>query len=149
MIKSVNLRATGIPWLLLGVWLGGGCTGSAVMQSLQPVVQLEMQGSVEGNADQTPRVTATTSESAVVTGVISTPNPCYTFDAGIAVADETLVMTITANSRGGMCAAVVGSFTYRATIGGLSPGSFPVRIVHTYPGTGWEDRTFELRLLIS
>jgi hypothetical protein len=79
---------------------------------------------------------------AVVRGTISTPNPCHRLAAAVERAGETVTVRITATADPEtMCIASIGAIPYTATLRGLPAGSYTLRVLHLYPGTGWETAT--------
>ena len=76
-----------------------------------------------------------------VEGAVTTPTPCYTL-AGEARRDgQTVTLTLQAERKEGGCIQVIAAFGYEATVRGLPPGRYTLRVLHAYPGTGWERRT--------
>jgi hypothetical protein len=75
-----------------------------------------------------------------VQGALSTPTPCYTLSGAVRRVESIVTLTVEARSRGGMCVQSIGAFAYDAVLGGLPAGTYSLRVVHTYPGTGWESR---------
>jgi hypothetical protein len=79
---------------------------------------------------------------AVVRGTASTPTPCHRLTGAVARAGETVTLTVSAAADpDAMCIQSIGSIPYTATVRGLPAGSYTLRVVHTYPGTGWETAT--------
>lgn len=78
-----------------------------------------------------------------VLGRITTPNPCYELEPDVAGGDEKILLRVVAVPADGVeaCAAVLGSLAYEVDIPDLRPGEYLVTVVHSYPGTGWPDRT--------
>ena len=79
---------------------------------------------------------------AVVRGTMSTPTPCHRLAGAVQRAGETVTLTVSAAADpDAMCIQSIGSIPYTATVRGLPAGSYTLRVVHTYPGTGWETAT--------
>jgi hypothetical protein len=79
--------------------------------------------------------------TVTVSGTVSTPNPCHAL-SGTATRDgSTLTLIVTARSNAEMCIQSIGSIGFDATIRGVPAGSYTLRVVHTYPGSGWETKT--------
>jgi hypothetical protein len=74
-----------------------------------------------------------------VTGVIHTPDPCQDLSAQAVRANRTILLTVTARSRGGGCIAVIGTFRYTAVMADLPVGTYLLKVAHVYPNTGWEN----------
>jgi len=138
-------------FLVLGGFVAtslSGCAGASVTNSIEPVIELTMQGAAEGGEPRAPSVTTATSELAVLEGTISSPNPCYSFAAEIEADQNNLTVTLSGTQQAGMCIQILGAFRYQARITGLSTGTYPVTVVYRYPDTGWEQREFSLTLTI-
>ena len=74
-----------------------------------------------------------------VRGTFPTPSVCYQL-AGAGHRDTTgLTLVVEARPSGEGCAETGGVFTYKATVRGLRPGTYPVRIIHTYRDDVWEN----------
>ncbi len=79
--------------------------------------------------------------TVTVGGTVSTPNPCHTLSGAAAREGSTLTLTVTARSNADMCIQSIGSLGFDATLRGVPAGSYTLRVVHTYPGSGWETKT--------
>jgi hypothetical protein len=79
--------------------------------------------------------------TVAVRGTISTPNPCYALAGAAASEGRTLTLTVTARSNAEVCVQSIGTLGYDATLRGVPAGSYTVRVVHTYAGTGWPTET--------
>ena len=99
------------------------------------------EGGSSGGEDQ--RATAEgAAGGAVVRGVMTTPNPCHRLSGAADRSGETVTLRVSATADpDAMCIASIGAIPYTATIRGLPAGSYALRVVHTYPGTGWETAT--------
>jgi hypothetical protein len=76
-----------------------------------------------------------------VEGKLSAPDPCRQLSGALEGSGTDLTLRVSVASTGGICAQVIAAFAYHGTIAGLSPGTYRLRVVHAYPGTGWETRT--------
>ena len=77
-----------------------------------------------------------------ILGMIATPTPCHRLTPELQRPDGVLVLRVEARSDPDqVCVQAIGSIEYSAAIRGLPAGTYPVRVVHAIPGTGWEDRT--------
>jgi hypothetical protein len=76
-----------------------------------------------------------------VRGTVSTPNPCYALSGTAAREGNTLTLTVTARSTAEACIQSIGTLAFDATLRNVPAGSYTVRVVHTYAGTGWETKT--------
>ena len=79
--------------------------------------------------------------TVTVSGTVSTPNPCHVLSGAAAREGSTLTLTVSARSNAEMCIQSIGSLGFDATIRGVPAGSYTLRVVHTYPGSGWETKT--------
>lgn len=79
--------------------------------------------------------------SVTVRGTISTPNPCYALSGAAASEGRTLTLTVTARSNAEVCVQSIGTLGFDATLRGVPAGSYTLRVVHTYVGTGWPTET--------
>ena len=79
--------------------------------------------------------------TVAVRGTVSTPNPCYALSGTAARDGSTLTLTVTARSTAEVCIQSIGTLAFDATLRGVPAGSYTVRVVHTYGGTGWETKT--------
>jgi len=79
--------------------------------------------------------------TVAVRGTISTPNPCYALSGTAAREGNTLTLTVIARSTAEVCIQSIGTLAFDATLRGVPAGSYTVRVVHTYGGTGWETKT--------
>jgi hypothetical protein len=124
-----------------------GCTAcSLVLAACSSIVNPE--GRVEmtvgpaelSSGGDTAVVSSTSSGTFEVTGQISTPNPCRAFNGRAEVRSGMVDLTIASRSSlraGQACTNVVGRFSYRATVLGLQPATYRVRVIHAHTGTGW------------
>ncbi|HYW07724.1 MAG TPA: hypothetical protein VE913_12250, partial [Longimicrobium sp.] len=79
--------------------------------------------------------------TVTVRGSLSAPNPCHALSGTAEREGRTVTLTVASRAAGGVCAHMIGTFTYDATLAGLEAGTYSLRVVHTYPGTGWETKT--------
>ncbi|HEX2093466.1 MAG TPA: hypothetical protein VHG28_13760 [Longimicrobiaceae bacterium] len=90
----------------------------------------------------TPGVRAEGGEGRItVWGVLDTPDPCRKLSGEIQADGTELTLRVTTAPTGAVCVAVIGYFRYDAVLSGLGPGTYRLRVVQTYPGTGWETKT--------
>ncbi len=112
----------------------------------EPSLEFTIVGSAETSESVEPTIARVTAEEAVLTGVISTPNPCYDIKARLSWDDGALALTLTATARPEICVQVVAAFSYSALLTDLESGSYSITVIHEYPGTGWERREHTLQL---
>lgn len=77
----------------------------------------------------------------VVRGRVDTPDPCRRLSGTVEAAGGQVTLRVDAAREGEMCTQVIAAFAYDARITGLAPGTYRLRVVHAYPGTGWDART--------
>lgn len=76
-----------------------------------------------------------------VRGRMQTPDPCRRLAGSVEAAGSRLTLRVDAVREGEMCAQVIAAFTYEAAVAGLAPGTYTLRVVHAYPGSGWDPQT--------
>jgi hypothetical protein len=125
------------------------CTSTASYGGDQgPMLDFELTGSAPADATVGPAVESAAAGSVEISGVISTPNPCYEVDAELRETGGKLELTLTARSKGGICPQVVGRFAYRARISSLAAGDHELVTVYRYPETGWEEQQYTLQIQV-
>ena len=73
---------------------------------------------------------------------MSTPTPCHRLSGAVERSGETVTLRVSAAADPEMmCIQSIGAIPYTATVRGLPAGSWDVRVLHTYPGTGWDTAT--------
>ncbi|MGH7470039.1 MAG: hypothetical protein ACRENP_19005 [Longimicrobiales bacterium] len=70
----------------------------------------------------------------LVSGLMLTPNECFSLRAGLQVRSGVITVTITGTQASNLCGPSAGAYNYQFLTSGLDPGSFQVRIVHTAAG---------------
>jgi heat shock protein HslJ len=119
-----------------------GAPAPAPGGAAQVTVELTQgQGAPSGGEDQ--KATAESAAGgAVVRGTMSTPTPCHRLTGAADQSGSTVTLRVSAAADpDAMCIQSIGSIPYTATLRGLPAGSYTLRVVHTYPGTGWETAT--------
>ncbi len=76
-----------------------------------------------------------------VDGAVTTPTPCYDLVGEASREGRTVTLTVEARRKEGGCIQMIAAFGYRAAVHGLPAGSYTLRVLHAYPGIGWEGRT--------
>jgi hypothetical protein len=76
-----------------------------------------------------------------IRGSFEAPDPCQTVTGTLDRDGEDLVARISVRSTGEPCIQMIATFVYEGVIRDLSPGSYRVRVLLEYPGTGWDART--------
>jgi len=116
---------------------GGGTPAGGAAPAAGPITVELTQRAAAGDTDG-----ATGGAGSVaVRGTITTPDPCYRLSGAAAQEGRTLTLTVTARPGEGMCVQTIGTLGYDATLRGVAAGSYTLRVVHTYVGTGWETQT--------
>lgn len=122
--------------------LAAGCAAQVVPSSPgEPAMTVEITHRVaEGDIGEAAATAAGGEGVVTVRGTIPTPNPCHRL-RGVASEEGgalTLVIEATVPPDVG-CIAVLATLEYTATVRGVGPGRHPVRVVHRYPATGWDE----------
>ncbi len=76
-----------------------------------------------------------------VEGRLSTPDPCRKVTGALEGSGTDLTLRVSVTATGDMCIQRIAAFGYIGTLTGLAPGTYRLRVVQTYPGTGWETHT--------
>ncbi|MBV9774481.1 MAG: hypothetical protein JO040_11055 [Gemmatimonadetes bacterium] len=72
-----------------------------------------------------------------VHGQMGTPNPCQTLTATRTRSGTTVVLRVVSRPKPDvMCVATLGGYVYDATLNGLRPGTYRLRVTHQLPQTG-------------
>lgn len=79
--------------------------------------------------------------SVAVRGRMETPDPCRRLSGSVEAAGNRLTLRVDAVREGEMCAQVIAAFSYEAAVTGVAPGTYTLRVVHAYPGSGWDAQT--------
>lgn len=92
-----------------------------------------------GDYLERPEVSFTTAPGGVrVEARLSAPDPCRRLSGTVRRTGRDVALQVVIRPpEGGMCVTVVGNYTYSASIGGLEPGTYTLKVIHDYPGTGW------------
>jgi hypothetical protein len=126
---------------------GGGDTagtpgGAPAQGSQQVTVELVPGAATSSAGNEQPSTAEGAAGGAVVRGTVSTPTPCHRLRGTVQRAGETVTLTIAAAADpDAMCVQAIGAIPYTATVRGLPAGSYTLRVLHTYPGSGWETAT--------
>jgi hypothetical protein len=104
-------------------------------------VKLEFQqgqGGSSNGGEQGATATAG-SERIAISGTMQTPNPCYKLSGELQQQGQTLSVRVVGQADpNAMCIQSIGAIPYTATLRDVAPGTYTVRVIHTYPGTGWD-----------
>lgn len=77
-----------------------------------------------------------------VRGTLSAPTPCHRLDGEATADGAEVVLRVSATpDPEAMCAQMIASLGYAARIRGVAPGTYSLRVVHAYPGIGWDEHT--------
>ena len=80
------------------------------------------------------------SGTVTVRGAAAAPTPCHTLSGEAAESGGGLVLRVAVSpDPDAMCAQVIASLGYTAVLRGVPAGEHALRVVHTYPGSGWDE----------
>ena len=130
-----------VPLLLACSMNTPGDGGTASSASAAPVTVELTQRAPAADTDGATGGTGT----VAVRGTITTPNPCFKLAGAAAREGSTLTLTVTASPGAEVCVQSIGTLGYDATLRGVPAGSYTLRVVHTYVGTGWGTETAQTR----
>jgi hypothetical protein len=114
-------------------------------------LEFSVSGSQHGRWMETPVIEVEGRTGSIALNAwLSTPDPCRTLSAQLKGSGSDVIIEVTIRPRdNGGCYQVIGTFEYNAVVRGLAPGSYRLRVVHTYLETGWPtatvDRQVEVR----
>ena len=136
--------------ILLATFLLAGC--ALELTGPNPAeLEFSVDAAHHGEWLEHPEVTAAGGNGAIrVDARLSAPDPCQQLTADAGRSGSTVTLRVRISRVGEACIAAIGTFEYAAVIGQLAPGSYQLRVVHEYPGTGWPsgqvlERTVEVR----
>ena len=96
------------------------------------------QGGSSTGGEQGATATAGSGQIAI-RGTMQTPTPCHKLSGELQQQGRTLSVRVVAQADpDAMCIQSIGSIPYTATLRDVAPGTYTVRVIHTYPGTGWD-----------
>jgi hypothetical protein len=72
---------------------------------------------------------------------LQAPSPCHVLSGAVARDGQTLTLTVSVRPGAEVCVASIGELAYDATLRGVPAGRYTLRVVHTYPDTGWSTET--------
>ncbi len=87
----------------------------------------------------------------VVNATLSAPDPCRTLTGALEGAGSELTLRVSvARDQSEGCYQVIGTFKYDAVIRDLAPGSYRLRVIHSYADCCWPtvtalDRTLQVQ----
>ncbi len=132
-----HLRRPPLVVLLAIVASGVSCSVPTAPESSEVGLQVAPSGSASAPARSTsPPSILVEGRRVVVLGLMTTPDPCRTISASRQISRNEVTIRMTARSDASPCVTVVAEFAYRATTP-LAPGTYLIKVVHEYPGTGW------------
>jgi hypothetical protein len=112
---------------------GAPSTGAQVKLEFQ-----QGQGGSSTGGEQGATATAGSGQIAI-RGTMETPTPCHKLSGELQQQGRTLSVRVVAQADPDvMCIQSIGSIPYTATLRDVAPGAYTVRVIHTYPGTGWD-----------
>jgi hypothetical protein len=96
------------------------------------------QGGSSTGGGQSATATAGSGQIAI-RGTMETPTPCHKLSGELQQQGQTLSVRVVAQADpNAMCIQSIGSIPYTGTLRDVAPGTYTVRVMHTYPGTGWD-----------
>ena len=116
--------------------------GAPAAEGQQPTLEFQ-QGQGGSSAGGEQGATATAGERRIsIQGTVQTPNPCFKLSGDLQRSGQVLTVQVTGRADpDGMCIQSIGALPYTATVRGVAPGTYTVRVVHAYPDTGWPAAT--------
>jgi hypothetical protein len=107
-------------------------------------VTLDFQPGQAGSATGAESSATATAGSGQIAlrGTMQTPNPCYKLSGALERSGQTLTVRVTGRADpDAMCIQSIGAVPYTGALRGVAPGTYTVRVIHAYPGTGWDTAT--------
>lgn len=121
---------------------GGGGADAGEGAAGDPRLEFSARQLPQGEQVSQPSASATGGEGTVrVTGRLSAPDPCRNVTGALERSGDALTLRVSVAPGADMCAQVIAAFEYTGVVSGLSPGAYTLRVVHTYPQTGWDTET--------
>jgi hypothetical protein len=78
------------------------------------------------------------SRSIAVKGIVPTPTACYRLAGAADRVGSIVTLNVEARPSGDYCPELPDAFTYDVRVRGLPPGSYTLRVLHTYRNAVWE-----------
>jgi hypothetical protein len=104
---------------------------------------------VEGGGPVTPGIdVAGLSRAIFLVGQVNTPNRCFALRAELEDNDRNLTLRVTARTNATNCAPEPGAFRYESAIRPLDPGSYDLRVIHSFPGTSQPTEEFSSDVVV-
>jgi hypothetical protein len=137
----------------LAVHLVAGCAGSGRAADepstppqqearTMPTVELTAREPAAAAGEEHAASAAPSAEGFTVTGTLAAPTPCHRLSASVTEARGEVDLRVAVRADpDAICAQVIASLGYTARVRGLPAGEYSVRVVHTYPDSGWDERT--------
>lgn len=91
--------------------------------------------STQSYSEQTPQTASGGVGTINFTGSLTTGTPCYNVSASHSGRRNTVTLTVTAASTGGICTQVVTNNNYTGNISGLAAGTYTFNVVHVTNGS--------------
>jgi hypothetical protein len=129
-------RQIGPTFLLAATLLATGC-GSFLRQGVS-LDEFEYGELTHGTEISTSIDAQGFSSEVIFVGQFNTPDPCFRITGRVEHSGSNVTLRLTADRTRTGCENILGAFRYAGAIRGLSPGTYQFRIVHEFPGTGWE-----------
>ena len=128
-----------LPLLLIPVLLG---FAMAPTDETEPQVTVDLTArQLQSTPDEDFARAVGAADRIKVEGAMTTPTPCYDLVGQLRREGAALTLTVEARRKEGGCIQMIAAFGYDAAVRGLPPGRYTLRVLHAYPGTGWEGKT--------
>lgn len=134
----MHLRWQTVVLLLANIASGIGCASPTAPElSTEVTLQVARSGSPDAPAGAvSPPAIVVEGQRVVVLGLMPTPSPCQIISASRTLSGNQVTFRLATQPASSGCVTVLGEFAYRAATQ-LARGTYLVKVVHEYPGTGW------------
>ncbi len=126
--------------LIVPILLGNAMPSTSGSDSQQLTVEITAR-QLSSTPDEDSARAGVEDGRIAVEGAVTTPTPCYDLAGAASREGRTVTLTVEARRKEGGCIQMIAAFGYRAAIRGLPAGSYTLRVLHAYPGVGWEGQT--------
>jgi hypothetical protein len=102
--------------------------------------RLELDARVLEPGTGEPAATGASGAAGVIRlqGSFDAPDPCQTVTGALDTEGDEVTVRVVVRSTGEPCIQMIATFVYEGTVRDLAPGTYRLRVVHEYPGTGWD-----------
>lgn len=107
-------------------------------------VEMTQRVAVQGDVRDAAATASGGDGVVTVRGTIPTPNPCHRLSGAAETSGGAIVLVVdAAMPPETVCISVLATLEYTAVLRGVAAGRHPVRVVHRYPATGWDEARLE------